>query len=214
MEIIGDILLSPRFLGIKWLNDTDFFNLVIRFALNLVMAVSIVRGIYYPITKRRDYVFTFMMFSVIVFMVCLLLSSVNLDLGFALGLFAIFGIMRYRTDAIEIKEMTYLFIVVGVAVVNAMATKRVSHAELLFINIAIVGSTYLLERVQLFRNELTRNVTYEKIDLIKPEKREELLSDLRERTGLNIHRVEIGRIDFLRDTATIRVFFYEERNAS
>ena len=210
MEIIGDILLSPRFLGIKWLNDTDFFNLVIRFALNLVMAVSIVRGIYYPITRRRDYVFTFMMFSVIVFMVCLLLSSVNLDLGFALGLFAIFGIMRYRTDDIEIKEMTYLFIVVGVAVVNAMATKRVSHAELLFINLAILGSTYLLERAKLFRNEVSQNVTYEKIALIKPESRDELMADLRDRTGLDIHRVEIGRIDFLRDTASIRIFYYDD----
>ena len=214
MEIIGDILLSPKFLGIKWINDADFWNLVIRFALNIVMALAIVRGIYYPATKKRDYVFTFMMFSVIVFMVCLLLSSVNLDLGFALGLFAIFGIMRYRTDPIEIKEMTYLFVVVGLAVVNAMATKRVSHAELLFINLTIVVSTYLLERVILFKHEFSKNVTYEKIDLIKPENRAELMTDLRDRTGIDIHRIEIGRIDFLRDTATIRIFYYDDGNGN
>lgn len=207
MELLADILLSPRLFGIKWLNEGDFFNLVIRFALNLVMAIAIVRGVYYHATRRRDYVFTFMMFSVIVFMVCLLLSGVNLDLGFALGLFAIFGIMRYRTDPIEIKEMTYLFIVVGLAVVNAMATQRVSHAELLFINLSIVSATFLLERVWGFKAETSKTVVYERIELIKPEAEAELMADLRERTGLDIYRLEVGRIDLLRDTAQIRVFY-------
>ena len=134
----------------------------------------IVRYIYYPVTKNKDYLFTYFLISLTVFLLCFLLDNVKLELGFALGLFAIFGIIRYRTDPIPIKEMTYLFIVIGVSVINALANK--------------------------------------KINLIAPERREELIADLTQRTGLNIVRVEIGRIDFLRDTANIRVFYYEKNS--
>ena len=132
------------------------------------------------------------------------------QLGFALGLFAIFGIIRYRTDAIPIKEMTYLFLVIGISVVNALANKKISHAELVFANLLIVFVTFGMERIWLLRHEIQRNITYEKIDLILPEKRQELIADLRARTGLDIVRVEIRRIDFLKDTVSLRVFYYED----
>ena len=150
------------------------------------------------------------MISLTVFLLCVLLDSVKLQLGFALGLFAIFGIIRYRTDPIPIKEMTYLFLVIGISVVNALANKKISYAELVFANLLIVFVTFGMERLWLLKHETRKNITYEKIDLIVPEKREELMEDLRNRTGINIIRIEIRRIDFLRDIANIRIFYYED----
>jgi hypothetical protein len=138
-----------------------------------------------------------------------MLGNVKIQLGFALGLFAIFGIIRYRTSQMPIKEMTYLFIVIGVSVINALANKKVTYAELLFTNVVIILATWILEKVWLLRHESMRDITYEKIELIKPDKRAELKSDIEERTGLKISRIEIGKIDFLRDTARLRIYFYE-----
>ncbi|MBL4754591.1 MAG: DUF4956 domain-containing protein [Flavobacteriales bacterium] len=213
MEVVNDPDMIARLFGIKYINPNDFMELLVRFVFNFGIAVLIVRAIYYPITKRKDYLFTYLMFSVIVFFLCQLLSSVKLGLGFALGLFAIFGIIRYRTDPIPIKEMTYLFVVIGLAAINGLANKKISYAELVFTNVVIVCVTYGLEKLWLLKSESRKTVVLEKIDLIKPENNEALMQDLRERTGLNIHRTEIGRIDFLRDTARVRVFYYEGENA-
>ena len=137
----------------------------------------------------------------------------KLELGFALGLFAIFGIIRYRTDPIPIKEMTYLFIVIGVSVINALANKKISHSELLFTNFIIIAVTYGLEKIWLLKHETRKTITYEKIELIVPSRKQELLDDLKLRTGLNITRVEVRRLDFLRDTAQLRIFFFEDEEA-
>jgi hypothetical protein len=145
----------------------------------------------------------------VVFLICFLLENVKLELGFALGLFAVFGIIRYRTQQIPIKEMTYLFLVIGISVVNALANKKVSYAELLFTNFAVVAVTFGLEKVWLMRHESSKIINYEKIDLIKPENSELLKADLEERTGIKvINRVEVGRIDFLRDTAKIKIYYF------
>ena len=127
-----------------------------------------------------------------------------------LGLFAIFGIIRYRTDAIEIKEMTYLFLIIGLSVVNALASNKLSIAEMGLINIFMVILTYILEFVWLMKHETRKTVTYERIDLIKPEKAAEMKKDLENRTGLALNRFEIGKIDFLNDTAQVRVYYYAE----
>ncbi|MFO7658666.1 MAG: DUF4956 domain-containing protein [Bacteroidales bacterium] len=202
----------PDFFGISLIDTEDFLELLIRFCFNMLVVILVVRYLYYPITKRKDYLFSYILISVIVFLLCYLLENVKLELGFALGLFAIFGILRYRTDAIPIKEMTYLFVVIGVSVINALANKKVSYAELVFTNISIMFAVFLLEKVFLLKHESCKTISYEKIDLIKPEKREELMKDLKERTGININRIEIGKIDFLRDTARINIFFYESAN--
>ncbi|HHZ64478.1 MAG TPA: DUF4956 domain-containing protein [Flavobacteriales bacterium] len=199
--------------GVKLIDTEDFLELITRFGFNLFISVLVVRYIYYPVTKRKDYLFTYLMFSVIVFFLCQLLSNVKLGLGFALGLFAIFGIIRYRTDPIPIKEMTYLFVVIGISAINGLANKKISYTELVFTNFMIAALTYGLEKVWLLKHESRQTVIMEKIELIKPENHQQLLEDLRERTGLNIHRTEIGRIDFLRDTARVRVFYYEEAGA-
>ncbi len=133
-----------------------------------------------------------------------------MQLGFALGLFAIFGIIRYRTDAIPIKEMTYLFLVIGVSVINALANKKISYAELIFTNFVILFICFLMEHVFSLKHESTKSILYEKIDLIRSGRRPELIKDLEERTGLKINRIEVGRINFLRDTVKINIFYYEQ----
>ena len=184
--------------------------MIAKTAFNLAIITIIVRYIYYPITRNKDYLFTYLLISMTVFILCILLDNVKLQLGFALGLFAIFGIIRYRTDPIAIKEMTYLFLVIGISVVNALSNKKISYAELIFANLLIVFLTYGLERIWLLRHESRKNIIYEKIDLIKPENKDKLMADLKERTGIDIIRVEIRRVDFLKDIANIRIFYYEE----
>jgi len=201
-----------KFLGIELIDKKDFFELLIRLTFNLLIVGIIVRLLYYPATKRKDYLFTFILLSTIVFLICFMLSNVKLQMGFALGLFAVFGILRYRTNPMPIKEMTYLFVVIGISIINSLTNKKVSYAEVLFTNIAIVLVIYGLEKVWLLRHESCKLVTYEKIDLIKPEKHNELMADLQERTGLKINRIEIGKIDFLRDTARIMIYYYSDEN--
>jgi hypothetical protein len=201
-----------KFLGIKLFSEKGFLELFIRFCFNILIITTIVRFIYYPISRRKDYLFTYILISTIIFLICFMLGNVKLQLGFTLGLFAIFGIMRYRTNPMPIKEMTYLFVIIGLSVVNALTNKKVSYAELLFTNLIIVALIYILENVRVLRHESCKLVTYEKIDLIKPEKRQEMIADLQERTGLKINRIEIGKIDFLRDTARLSVYYYSDEN--
>jgi hypothetical protein len=188
----------------------DLFELVFRFFFNVIFVLVLVRLIYYPVAKRKDFLFTYIMISITVFLLCYMLENVKLDLAFALGLFAIFGIIRYRTDPIPIKEMTYLFVVIGMSVVNALVNRKVSYSELMMVNVAIIIAVYGLERVWLIRHEQFKTILYEKIELIRSGHRDELKADLEERTGIKINRVEIGRIDFLTDTAQIRIYYYED----
>ena len=201
-----------EFLNIELLNWEDFADLLLRFSFNFLVVFYLVRYLYYRVTKRKDYLFTYILISLVVFFMIFLLENVKLELGFALGLFAIFGIIRYRTQQMPIREMTYLFLVIGISVINALANSKVSYAELVFTNLALILITYLLERVFLLKHESRKIVMYDKIDLILPERRPELIQDLQERTGLKIVRVEIGRMDFLRDTARVYIYYYESDN--
>lgn len=212
MEFLTTILQLSDFeiFGAPLWDAKDFWKLLAKAIFNLFIITIIIRYLYYPVTKNKDYLFTYFLISLTVFILCILLDNVKLELGFALGLFAIFGIIRYRTDPIPIKEMTYLFLVIGVSVLNALANKKISHAELLLGNFLIIAITYGLEKIWLLKHETRKNITYEKIELIVPERREELIADLSQRTGLDIIRIEIRRIDFLKDTANIRIFYYEE----
>ena len=204
------ILADVEIFGSDFFDKKDFIELLVRSAFNFLIVGYIVRYLYYPVTKNKDYLFTYLLISVTVFFLCFLLENVKLELGFALGLFAIFGIIRYRTDPIPIKEMTYLFIVIGISVMNALVNKKISHAEVLFTNVMFIAITYSLEKIWLLKHESRKNITFEKIELILPERKEELLADLKERTGLNITRVEIRNVDFLRDTANLRIFYFED----
>ncbi|HLN74448.1 MAG: DUF4956 domain-containing protein [Methylococcaceae bacterium] len=195
------------FLGIKVINPEDLAELVVRFAFNLLVTVAIVVGLYAKTSKRKDFYFSYIAISIVIFLLCFLLESVKIELGFALGLFAIFGIIRYRTDAIPIKEMTYLFVIIAVAVINALANKKISYSELLATNMMIVGGLYILEKILNLRQEMSQRIIYEKIENLHADKKEELLADLKLRTGINIKRYEVDRIDFLRDTARIVIYY-------
>ena len=171
MELLLILLDSIEFLGTPLFDPEDFLKLIVKTVFNLMIITVIIRYIYYPVTKNKDYLFTYFLISMTVFLLCVLLDSVKLQLGFALGLFAIFGIIRYRTDPIAIKEMTYLFLVIGISVVNALSNKKISYAELVFANLMIVFVTYGMENLWLLRHQSRKNITYEKIELIVPEKR-------------------------------------------
>ena len=194
-------------LDIELFNQKDLVKLFVRFLIDFAFTFVIVRVLYFAANRRKDYLFTFIVFNLLTFFICFLLRKVPMELGFALGLFAVFGILRYRTEPIPIKEMTYLFIVIGLAMINALANKKVSWAELVFVNTTILLVTLSFEKLW-FNNEIqSKNVVYERIDLIKIEHRLEMIKDLKERTGLDIVRVQIGKIDLLRDIAIVTVFF-------
>lgn len=191
------------------LNLPQIFDLLFRFCINLIVTLLLVRWLYYGIARRKDYLFSYLIIGTVVFLLCYLLESVTLQLGFALGLFAIFGIIRYRTRQIPIKEMTYLFLVIGVSVINALTGKQINFLEVLLANLIIVIMTFGLEKLWLLKHETSKLVVYENIDLIQTEKRNQLIKDLENRTGIKqINRVEIGKINFLRDTADLRVYYY------
>ncbi len=188
--------------------DNDFIKLLVRFAINGLFLTILVRLVYYRNSGSKDYLFTYFMINILVFFICFTLKKFDLQLGMALGLFAIFGVLRYRTDPIPIKEMTYLFMVIGLAVINSLANKKVSYVELMFTNCAIIFITVWLENLSFIKCEAHERVLYERIDLVKPDRHEELIADLEQRTGLTISRVKLGKINFLQDTVRIDVFYY------
>lgn len=188
--------------------DNDFYKMLFRFVINIVFLTIIIRYLYYQTSKRKDYLFTYYMISIIVFFLCFTLKKYELDVGMALGLFAIFGIIRYRTDPIAIKEMTYLFVVIGVSVINSLANKKMSYAEIILGNLIIVSAIAVLERVWLLKHEVTKEIIYENIENIKPENYELLMTDLENRTGLTINKISVGGVDFLKDTAVLTIYYY------
>ena len=194
---------------ITWFSN-DFYALLIRLGINLFFLTILIRFLYYTKTKRKDYLFTYFLIGIITFFLCFGLMQMDIDTGMGLGLFAIFGIIRYRTDAIEIKEMTYLFMVIGISVVNALASNELSISEVTVINVTVLLVTFILENLWLMKHETRKTINYERIDLIKPEQRDLLKADLEKRTGLVINRVEVGKIDFLNDTAQVRIFYYAD----
>jgi len=181
-------------------------GLIIHLAINLFVTVGIVRLLYYPRSRRRDYFFTFILTSTTIFMLLFLLDTVKIQVGFALGLFAIFGIIRYRTDAVPAREMTYLFSIIGISVINALA-KNIGYVQMGIVNGIFILITWLLENKAFLKHVSSKRIIYEKIELIRPERYEELVTDLKQRTGLAITKVEVGSIDFLKDTALLNVYY-------
>ena len=187
--------------------DNDFYKMMIRFLLNLFFLTGIVKFIYYKHSQKREYLFTFYLIGIVVYFLCFTLKKYELDLGMALGLFAIFGIIRYRTLPLEVKEMTYLFVVIGVAVMNALSNKKMSYAEIIAANSIIVLTLYILERYWTRTEVFSKEVLYETIENIRPENHDKLKEDLEKRLGVTIIRFEIGNVNFLRDVAKITVHY-------
>jgi hypothetical protein len=202
-------LSKTEVLGLTLFSD-DAYVLLLRLAVNMIVLTILIRYFYYEKTRRKDYLFTYYLIGTITFFLCFGLKKLDIDTGMGLGLFAIFGIIRYRTDAIEIKEMTYLFLIIGVSVVNSLASKQISLAEMAIINVSVLLLTYILENLWLVKHETRKTINYERIDLIRPEQYDEMKADLEKRTGIAINRFEIGKIDFLTDTAQVRIYYFAD----
>lgn len=209
LNMILDSLDSAKILGLDFYHPEEFMHLITRFGYNLFWVFIPSYFLYFRKSGFREYFFTFMIVSIVVFQICLLLSSVSLRLGFALGLFAVFGILRYRTNPIPPREMTYLFLVIGISVKNAVANENISFMELavadaLTITVAILVEFYVTGlRIQ------RKRVIYDRIDLIKPDKYEELLKDLSDRFGVTVVRADIGPADLIKDSFELLIFFKE-----
>jgi len=195
-------------------SQLDFLEMLsIRFAFNLAATFIIVVLLYARISKRKEFYFSYFAISIAVFLLVFLLESVKIELGFALGLFAIFGIIRYRTDAIPPKEMTYLFIIIAVSVINALSKNYFGYLELTFVNLMMIGALWALEKILMMRQENSVVIVYENIDNLHREKEKDLLLDLEKRTGVKIKRYQIDKMDFLRDVAWITIYFENNRQS-
>lgn len=206
-NLLANISIQAKFFGVALINAPDLLELTLRFALNTVLLFILVHFLYSRNSKNNSFYFSYLSIGVVVFLLSYLLNNVKLELGFALGLFAIFGIIRYRTDAIPIKEMTYLFIVIGISVMNALVSKLVSYAELAFTNVSLLVILWLLEKYISIKQESSIKVLYEKINNIQEQNESELIKDLELRCGKKIIRYEIIRVDFLRDVAEINLYY-------
>ncbi len=206
--------------GVTLFDPQQFISLVIRFIINLVVVVFISRYFYYTHSRRRDYMFIFILMAMSIFLLVSLMEGGGMELGAAMGLFAIFGIMRFRTEAVPIREMTYLFMLIAVSVINAVAQgdyhpkamywDGVGIVTIIFVNLVFVLMAWLFESSKIMSDSCSKYIKYDNVNLIAPERRAELKADLEKRTGLKIERIEVGMIDFLKDAVLIRIFYDEK----
>ena len=186
--------------------SSEMIDLVLRFTFNAAIAYIIIKVIYYRDFKNNDFIFSYFMFNTLIFFFAYILGGIDINMGFAFGLFAVFAMLRYRTNPIPIKEMTYLFIVITVGVINALSGNMISLGALLFTNFSIVLLTFILENYWQNNLLINRTIDYENIENIKPENHEKLLADLEQRTGLDIIHYDIQNINFLRDTVKVKIY--------
>ncbi len=185
----------------------ELINLLFKFGFNFIIITLLVRGIYYRFSPNKEFAFTFLLFNVLIFLACFFMSNMDIGMGFAFGLFAIFGLLRYRTITVPIKEMTYLLSVIVIAVLNAVPMTSFSMVTIMMSNLLILGLTFVMEVYWFSDADQYKMVYYENIDLIEPGKENELLADLKARTGLNVSRFEIEEFNFLRDSTLIKLYY-------
>lgn len=223
MEFLNDLNYQlGNMIGLTLLDPQHFISLVMRFIINLIVVIIIARCFYYPHSRRRDYMFIYILMSMSIFLLVSLMEGDGMNLGAAMGLFAIFGIMRFRTEAVPIREMTYLFMLIAVSVVNALGRAEYHPkadywdgfglVTILFVNLVFIGMAWLFESSKLVNSSCSKYILYDNVSLVSPEKRDELKADLEKRTGLNITRLEVGTIDFLKDACMIRIFYNEPKD--
>lgn len=203
LQIVNEETISTGFELFEKLN-VKFWT---RISIDLISVFVLIRFIYYPIYKNREFFFTFFIFNLIIFLITFLLNKVEMSMGAAFGLFAVFSMLRYRTEGISMKDMTYLFLVIAMGLITAVS--KGNWDELSLLNLIIIAFTYLLESNIFLKKEASKVIQYENIEMIKPEFQAELIADLESRTGIKINRIAISKVDFLRDTAIIRIYYYE-----
>lgn len=191
----------------KYIDINHTMELLIAFFINLIAIMIVVRWLYYPKCKRGEFFFTYILIAISTFMLIYVLGDVKLKAGIALGLFAIFSIIRYRTEQVAIREMTYLFIIIAISAINGLTVSELSYGEVLIINILFILSIIICESRLLISHYSYKVIKYDNINLITPDKRDELIADLEKRTGLKIEKVEVGAIDFLKDAAIVKMYY-------
>lgn len=214
---LGEDFISGSTAGVSEISNTlinfpGLGNLLIGFFLNLLFVGIVVRCFYYPKCKRSEFFFTFILIAISIFLLIYLLGGVKLKTGFALGLFAIFSIIRYRTEQVAIREMTYLFIIIAMSAINGLVIEELSYAEMIMANLLFIFSIWFCESNLLIRHLSYKVIKYDNISLISPDKESELIEDLKKRTGLDIVKVEVGGIDFLKDAAIIKMYYRSAEN--
>ena len=223
MDFIQDLNYQlGNLIGLTLFDPQHFVSLVMRFLINLVAVSVIARFFYFPHSQRRDYMFIFILMSASIFLLVSLMEGDNMNIGAAMGLFAIFGIMRFRTEAVPIREMTYLFMLIALSVVNALARAEYHPkadywdgfgiVTILFVNLVFLGMAWIFESSKLVSATCSKYIRYDNVTLITPDKREELKADLEKRTGLKIDRIEVGMLDFLKDSCLIRIYYDEPKD--
>jgi len=193
-----------EFFGIP-LFDDDFYKMIFRFLINIFFLTALIKYSYYKFSEKADYLFTFYLVGTIVFFLCFTLKKYEIDLGLALGLFAIFGILRYRTDPLKVREMTYLFVVIGLSLVNALSNKKMSYTEIFVGNSIVVAMAYFLDRYWNQQKTNTKDILYESLEHIRPEHHELLKTELEHKLGFEILSISLGQIDFKAETVKIKI---------
>jgi hypothetical protein len=189
-----------------WPVWSSVWEMIMRLLINVITIGIIVHAFYYPKAKRRDYYFTFSIIGVSIFLLIYLMGGVKLKIGFALGLFAIFGIIKYRTEQVPIREMTYMFVIIAVAAINGLATS-VSYFELLGTNLIFIIALAICENTKWMKHVPSKLIKYDNVKLVAHGKEDELKADLEKRLGLKIIRIEVGNVDFLKDSAIIKIYY-------
>lgn len=208
-ELFGDEasgLLSSLGSTPFWPVWSSVWEMILRLLINVITIGIIVHAFYYPKAKRRDYYFTFSIIGVSIFLLIYLMGGVKLKIGFALGLFAIFGIIKYRTEQVPIREMTYMFVIIAVAAINGLATS-VSYFELLGTNLIFIIALAICENTKWMKHVPSKLIKYDNVKLVAHGKEDELKADLEKRLGLKIIRIEVGNVDFLKDSAIIKIYY-------
>ncbi|MGZ3919035.1 MAG: DUF4956 domain-containing protein [Bacteroidia bacterium] len=210
LQIIDENITAPSLEAVSKIS----FRLATRILIDTATVFILVRYIYFPIYRHREYFFMFVIFNLIIFLVSFLLNKVELSMGAAFGLFAVFSMLRYKTDNISIKDMTYLFLSIAIGLVSAVtkikgAPDNYEYLFLIGINLTILAITYLLESKIFNKKEHIKTIIYENIELIQSNRQEELLADIRQRTGIDVHRVSVQQINFLKDSAQLKIYYYE-----
>ena len=203
---------DSEILGTQLIDTVNFSRLVLRLLLNTIVTGLIIYFFYYRKAQRKDYLITFSLISVTVFLVVFLLDNVKLQIGFALGLFAVFGIIRYRTIVIPIREMTFLFVLIGVSIINALSNHKVSYAELIFSNVLLIFFCWLFDSGIIKKHSSSKIIMYDNMKLIHAGMEAELKKDLETRLGIDIIKIEVGTIDLLKDSAMLNVSYRARSN--
>ena len=198
---------KPKRLSDKFMDTEHVTKLLLAFLINFIAIMIVVRWLYYPKCKRGEFFFTYILIAISTFMLIYVLGDVKLKAGIALGLFAMFSIIRYRTEQIAIREMTYLFIIIALSAINGLTISELSIGEVIIINALFIATTWLCETKLLISHYSYKVIKYDNINLITPDKREELIADLEKRTGLKVIKVEVGAIDFLKDAAIVKMYY-------